>query len=115
MTHFGQLRWSCEANHIASRIIETDRIMNHWQGVLPLPIFEVVYEKIVEDLEPTARDLIAWAGLDWEPACLQFHETRRQVRTASVLQVRQPLYRGSVGRWKNYERSLAFLFHKLAT
>jgi hypothetical protein len=54
-----------------------------------------------------------WCGLDWQPACLKFHEGLRPVRTASVSQVRQPIYRRSVGRWRNYERTLAFLFDTL--
>ena len=46
---------------------------------------------------------MAWCGLEWDPACLEFHKTRRPVRTASAAQVRQPIYSSSVGRWKNYE------------
>ena len=56
---------------------------------------------------------MAWCGLEWEPACLEFHKTRPR-RTSSVAQVRQPLYSRSVGRWKNYEHSLAPLFARLA-
>jgi len=67
----------------------------------------------VADLEGVARQLVAWGGLEWEPACLAFHETRRPVRTASVTQVRQPLYQKSVGRWKHYEHALASLFAQL--
>ena len=60
-----------------------------------------------------ARRLVAACGLDWEPACLQFHQTSRPVRTASVTQVRQPLYRKAVARWKHYEIPLADLFARL--
>jgi hypothetical protein len=73
----------------------------------------VDYEETVADLEGVARRLIAWSGLDWEPACLDFHATARPVRTASVTQVRQPLYTKSVRRWKNYETALAPLFAKV--
>jgi hypothetical protein len=58
---------------------------------------------------------VAWCGLAWEPACLAFHEGKRPVRTASVSQVRQPIYQRSVARWKNYERSLGPLFTKLSS
>jgi len=61
-----------------------------------------------------ARRLVAWCGLEWEPACLAFHETRRPVRTASVAQVREPIYRRSVARWKHYEAALGELFARLA-
>ena len=68
-----------------------------------MPIHEVDYEETVDDLESVARRLVAACGLDWEPACLEFHRTERPVRTASVTQVRQPVYKQSVARWKNYE------------
>ena len=110
MTHFAELRWACDPDHIASRINEYRRVMDHWQRVLPLPIFELDYEAMVADLEGTSRRLLAWCGLDWDPACLVFHQTRRPVRTTSVAQVRRPLYTSSVGRWKNYERSLTSMF-----
>ena len=71
---------------------------------------EVVYERLVDDFETEARRLVAACGLEWEPACLHFHQTARPVRTASVTQVRQPLYRRSLARWKNYEATLGDLF-----
>jgi hypothetical protein len=67
----------------------------------------------VSDLEGTARRLLAACGQEWDPACLEFHRTQRPVRTASVTQVRQPVYRRSVARWKNYEHDLANLFAAL--
>jgi hypothetical protein len=63
--------------------------------------------------EPEAHRLVTACGLDWEPACPEFHETSRPVRTASVTQVRQPLYRKSVARWKAYEPYLKPLFDRL--
>ena len=65
------------------------------------------------DLEGVARRLVAACRLEWNPACLEFHTTRRPVRTASITQVRQPIYRRSVARWKNYESELADLFAAL--
>jgi hypothetical protein len=81
-----------------------------WRTVLPLPIQEFDYADTVRDVEGVARRLIAACGLAWEPRCLEFHRLRRLVRTASVTQVRQPIYTQSVARWKNYERSLSELF-----
>jgi hypothetical protein len=78
-----------------------------------VPVLEVNYEETVADLEGVARRLVAWCGLEWEPACLAFYEGKGPVRTASVAQVRQPIYAGSVARWKNYEQSLGVLFAKL--
>jgi tetratricopeptide (TPR) repeat protein len=86
----------------------------HWRSILPPDRFtEVIYEEVVEDLEGQARRLIAFCGLDWDEACLDFHRTARPVRTASVNQVRQPLYRTSVARWKAYEKHLGPLLEPL--
>ena len=87
--------------------------MEHWRKVLPVPLLEVDYEETVADLEGVARRLIAWCGVEWEPACLDFHQTKRPVSTASTVQVRQPVFRTSVGRWKHYEQSLSTLLSAL--
>ena len=79
-----------------------DRLMRHWQNVLSLPILEIEYETFVSDLEPQARRLIEFLGLDWDPACLDFHESRRAVQTPSRWQVRQPAHTRSIGRWRSY-------------
>jgi hypothetical protein len=113
VTNFEHIRWAFDPDHISSRFVEYRRLLEHWRGVLPVPLLEVDYEETVADLEGVARRLVAWCGLDWEPACLAFHRTRRPVRTASVTQVRQPIYQRSVGRWRHYEPVLAELFAKL--
>jgi hypothetical protein len=113
MTHFRSIRWADDLDSLARRIADHRRLMAHWQAVLPRPVHEVCYEELVEDFEPEARRLVAACGLDWEPACLEFHQTARPVRTASVTQVRQPLYRKSVARWKAYEPYLSGLFDRL--
>jgi hypothetical protein len=82
--------------------------------VLPLEILAIDYEKLISDLEGESRRLIEFLGLDWEPACLDFHLTERPVLTASAWQVRQPLYRRSIGRWHNYARHLGPLLGVLA-
>ena len=113
MTNFRQIRWSCDPEHIASRFREYRRLMEHWRQVLPVPVLEVDYEETVADLEGVARRLVAWCGLEWEPACLAFYEGHRPVRTASVTQVRQPIYKHAVARWKHYEQALAPLLAQL--
>ena len=115
MTHFGEIPWANDRQHIASRFHQYQQIMEHWRRVLPDSVLEVDYEETVADLEGVARRLVAWCGLEWEPACLEFHETKRPVRTASVVQVRRPLFRTSVGRWKHYEQPLGSLFASLET
>jgi tetratricopeptide (TPR) repeat protein len=113
MTQFHQIRWANDPDHIAARFHAYERLMAHWQAVLPVALLEVAYEETVADLEGVARRLVDWCGLEWEPACLAFHEGKRPMRTASVAQVRQPLYTRSVARWRNYETALAPLFARL--
>ena len=115
MTDFRSILWANDPEHIASRFRQYRRLMEHWRAVLPARIHEFDYEETVSDLEGASRRLLAVCGLEWEPACLEFHRTRRPVRTASVVQVRQPVYKQSVGRWRNYEHNLADLFAALAT
>jgi tetratricopeptide (TPR) repeat protein len=110
ITNFKQIRWSCTQEDIAGRIQNHVRIMEHWKKVLPIPVLEVEYEQTVEDLEGVARRMIDFCGLEWDPACLAFHQSKRTVRTASLSQVRQPVYKKSVQRWKNYEEPLKTLF-----
>jgi len=69
----------------------------------PGAMLEVQYEDVVADLESQARRIVAYCGLEWDDACLSFHTTERPVRTASATQVRQPIYRSSVGRRQGYE------------
>ncbi len=113
MTHFHEVHWANDQQHIASRFHEYQRLMEHWRKVLPVPLLEVDYEETVADLEGVARKLVAWCGLAWEPKCLEFHRTKRPVKTASAVQVRQPVFRTSVGRWKHYEHILDSLFARL--
>ena len=92
-----------------------ERLMDHWRNVLPPESFlEVEYEEIVANIETQARKLIDWVGLDWDKACLDFYNNKRSIRTASLTQVRQPIYASSVARWKNYEEYLSPLLEELA-
>lgn len=83
-----------------------DRLMRHWAEVVPLDIHDMPYEETVADFENRARGLIGFLGLEWDDACLRFHETDRTVRTPSRWQVRQPIYSSSVERWKLYGDAL---------
>jgi tetratricopeptide (TPR) repeat protein len=89
------------------------KLMDHWCDVLPGVMLEVQYEDLVAGLEPTARRIVTHCGLDWDDACLAFHRTERPVRTASANQVRQPIYRDSVGRWRHHEDELQPLLEAL--
>jgi len=89
-------------------------LMDHWRSVLPSgAMLEVAYEDVVDDLEGQARRLLDYCGLPWDERCLSFHETRRPVVTSSVFQVRKPLYRDSLQRWRRYEAYLGPLLEGL--
>ncbi len=82
------------------------RVMAHWRGVCGARILDVHYEQMVERFEPTARGLVSHCGLEWDERCRDFHAIERDVRTASNVQVRQPLYRSSLRRWERYAECL---------
>lgn len=90
-------------------------LMQHWHNVLPGFVHDVHYEDMIADQEGQTRRLLGLCGLAWEEDCLEFYRTRRQVRTASAEQVRQPIYSSSVALWKRYEPHLAPLLEQLET
>ena len=90
-------------------------LMNHWREVLPIPLHDVVYEEMVSDPENRIPSLLETCDLELEPACLEFHRTKRPVQTASVTQVRQEAYTSSIGKWKRYEAELKPLMEILDT
>jgi len=80
--------------------------MRHWEDVLPGKVLQVNYEDVVANQEAESRRLIEFCGLDWEDACLRFEKNTAPVTTASSAQVRQPIYKNAVERWKHYEQQL---------
>ena len=88
-------------------------LMDHWDQLLPGRVIHVQHEDLLEDPENQIRRLVAACGLEWDDACLRFHENTRAVRTSSASQVRRPLFKTSVARWKPYERYLTPLFEAL--
>jgi len=113
LADFRSVLWANKRLHIAARFGAHRRLMEHWRTTLPAKIHEVAYEELVEDVEGVARRVLAALGLDWHPACREFYRISRMVRSASSSQVRQPIYRRAVGRWKHYEHELADLFAAL--
>jgi hypothetical protein len=94
--------------------VQYDRLMKHWQTVLPNPMLDVSYEDTVQDIESVARRAVSFLGLDWDPACLDYQKTKNRTRTLSSGQVREPLYTTSLQRWRRYEPHLAPLKRHLA-
>ncbi|HEY0973637.1 MAG TPA: sulfotransferase [Solimonas sp.] len=108
--------WSYDLRKMGQHYRRYLDLMQHWRETLPAQrMLEVRYEDMVAQLEPEARRLIAHCGLDWDPACLSFHETERAVRTASAAQVRKPIYQSSMNRWRKYEPYLGPLLKELGS
>ena len=83
-------------------------LMEHWKSVLPKQVITTVdYEQLVAQPEPSARALVQACGLDWQDSCLRFYENKGASKTASAVQVRQPVYRSSVNKWQRYAEGLA--------
>ncbi len=90
-----------------------ERLMAHWRESFAAGFLEVEYQDLVRDQETVSRRLIDYLGLEWDPACLEFHRNRRAVKTASSMQVREPIYGRSVDRWRHYEEQLSPLISLL--
>ena len=115
MTHFALgSEFSYDLADFARAYRLYDRLMARCRALLPPGrMLELDYEALVADLEGQSRRLLDYCGLDWDPACLEFHRTERPVHTASAGQVRQPLYASAAGRWRRYEKELAPLIEAL--
>ena len=90
-------------------------LMRHWDDVLPGRVLKVQHASVIDDLEGQVRRILDYCGLPFEPACLDFHATRRSVRTPSSEQVRRPIFREGLDQWRNYEPWLGPLRDALAT
>jgi len=82
------------------------QVMEHWRKALPARMLTLDYESLVADPETETRRLVSFCGLEWDDACLDFHKSKRSTATASAAQVREPIYRRSVERWRRFEREL---------
>ena len=92
--------------HLGSYYRDYLRLMEHWKRVLTVPILDVRYEDVVLDTRGQVRRMLEFLELPWEDACLRYYDGGRPARTASVDQVRRPIYTASIGRWKLYEKQL---------
>jgi len=111
---FARIPFAFDLGELGRHYQAYDQLMRHWRAVLRDRMLEVRYEDTVNDFETVARRVVAHCGLDWDDACLRFYETDRPVHTASVFQVRQPLYRDAVGRWRPEAETLRPLLDALA-
>ena len=102
-----------DLGHLGAYYRDYQRLTEHWKKVLTVPILEVRYEDLVLDTRGQVRRMLEFLNLSWDDRCMRYYENERTVRTASIDQVRKPIYTSSVGRWKHYERHLAPLIAAL--
>ena len=108
------LPYSYDLQALGRYYVRYARLMQHWRSAIPDAVLDVRYEDLVRDTEGEVRRMLAHLGLEWDAACLGFHRNRRIVETASRAQVRQPIYRDSVARWRRFEAHLQPLLELVA-
>lgn len=100
------LGFAYDLSWIGEQLADHNLLMHHWGQVFPGEILEVQYEDLIQDTEGMARKMLSYIGVDWDPQVLRFNKLDRPVKTASVWQVRQPIYKTSAAKWKRYEKHL---------
>ena len=103
---FENHKFSFELTELGRYYLDYRRLMSHWESLFPGEILNLQYEELVMDQERVSKQLIDYLGLEWDEKCLDFHNNERDVRTSSNIQVRQPMFKNSINRWKHYERQL---------
>ena len=110
---FTAFQSSFELTELGQFYRDYQRLMTHWKNLFPGEIFTVQYEELVENQARVSKRMIDHLGLEWDEKCLDFHTNERNVMTPSNLQVRQPMYKNSINRWKRYEKHLQPLINVL--
>jgi tetratricopeptide (TPR) repeat protein len=103
----GGMGFAYDLTDIGEHLADHNQLMYHWDQLFPGQILEIRYEDVVDDLEDSVRRMLDYIGVDFEPNVLDFNTLDRTVRTASLWQVRQPIYKTAKNRWKNYKNHLA--------
>lgn len=103
----GGMGFAYDLEQIGEQLADHNLLMHHWQQTFPGEILEINYEDVVDDLQGSARKMLDYIGVAWEPEVLNFNKLERTVKTASVWQVRQPIYKTSKAKWKRYQSHLA--------
>lgn len=102
----GDLAYTYDLGDLGFYYREYRRLMAHWREAIATPILEVRYEELVDGTEKVAREMVEFCGLEWDARCLEFHRHADAVATSSYMQVRRPVYRHAVGRWRHYDAHL---------
>jgi tetratricopeptide (TPR) repeat protein len=103
----GGMGFAYDLEWIGEQLADHNLMIHHWHQVFPSEILEINYEDVVENTETISRQMLDYIGVEWEPQVLAFNELDRPVKTASVWQVRQPIYKTSTAKWKRYQDHLA--------
>ena len=111
--YFKGLNFTWDLGDLGRYYRDYERLMAHWRAVLPLATFDVRYEDLVANLESVSRGMVEFCRLAWDDRCLKYYENSRTVHTVSKVQVRQPIYTSSVGRWRHYAAHLGPLLEAL--
>jgi tetratricopeptide (TPR) repeat protein len=112
-TNFRHYYYSYDLLDCGRYYLGFDQLIRHWQAVLPGGLLELDYESLVADPAAATRELLAYCDLPWEAQCLDFHNRNASVATASAVQVRQPIYRDSINRWRRYGDAMQPLYELL--
>ncbi len=106
--HLGnELPYSNKLISIAQYYIQYLKLVRHWQQLMPDSILIMDYEKLVASQTDSSQQLLKFCGLPWQDQCLEFYAHNNAIKTASLWQVRQPMYQSSVHRFKNYADQLS--------
>lgn len=101
-----EMNYATDLDDVAHYYSQHRRLMAHWKSLFPETIYEVNYEDLVQAPKQSISSLLDFLDLEWNDACLKFHKLTNPVKTASIWQVRQPIYQSSTGRWKNYQKQV---------
>jgi tetratricopeptide (TPR) repeat protein len=111
---FGGMGFAYDLGDIGAQLVDYQQLMAHWDATLVKPVLTLRYEDVVDDTEAAARKMLAYLNLDWTPEVLNHQNLERAVKTASVWQVRQPIYKTSKEKWRRYADFLTPLEQALA-
>ena len=103
------MNYTYDFNDLAIFYKAYEKLMKFWKSDIKNNIFDLVYEDLINNKVTQTKELLKFCGLDWDKNCLDFHKNKKSVSTASLAQVRQPLYNSSVHKWKNYSDELSEL------
>jgi hypothetical protein len=110
----GPLDYPYTLRNTATHYNHYQRLMNHWYKVIRLPMYEIMYEELVQHQEVITADILSFLNLPWEDDCLNFNESKQVTRTASYQQVTEPINAKSIGRWQHYKKHLGEMIDTLS-